>query len=301
MSGELTLAHLPVAMRKVIRTYIQDSPDSPEATRKVIVSLRNLVDLVYMELGELLDQVYGKKYYKKWGFETFEAYVNEELAFSKGKSISLRQVYKEFKINLGIGKKDLEGVGWTKARTLLPIVKSGVNPREIQKWLKKAREVPSRELEAEVRKELGKTNNGRDSYSEYKSDKKTFEVRLLDEQWDNVKQALTVAEEMSNSPYVAVNLDMMCLAFIHGHLNMASDKTLKAMLAAMERHFKVKVIAFRKNDNPEAIQAIMKNLCDFYGYDGFIVKRGMSKEAKNEIQRTIKAAANSRGKVLGKT
>ena len=258
MKNELSLTQIPIAMRKITNDHLTQSDDRILGVRVAAVKLKELVDISYVELSRVLFEIRSKHYYEKWGYDNFGAYVNDELGFSRSKAVKLTEVYKQFRINLGVRVSDIEGVGWTKMHALLPITKQSLSSSEASKWVNRAKTLPITKLKEAVAK---KTGNGRvnDEYQEYKTSKETFEVKLGKDQWKTVKHALTIAEKKSNTPHVAVNLEWVALNFIHAHLELATDSLLKVMLSSIQRHFGVGLIAV-KGAKVDEINKILKKI-----------------------------------------
>ena len=120
-------------------------PRSAEVREKIVEEAKR-IDESYQNLAQLLHECYENAYYIRWGFSNFKEYCeNEGLHYRRSKYlVGIAQVVKD----LGINWEDVEGVGWTKMRALVPILREQM---VVGDWLELARLHSVKELEALVK------------------------------------------------------------------------------------------------------------------------------------------------------
>jgi len=128
------------------------------------------IGVQYLKLGQDLFLIYNLQLYKKLDkdYQSYGEYVVKELGFSEDMGNKLRRLWKKYVKNLNLKQDDFEGIGFTKALKLMPIV----NKDNVQDWLDKARNKSGKELDKdieEVKKKIPKFKSVDISYVEAKA------------------------------------------------------------------------------------------------------------------------------------
>ena len=96
------------------------APRSNEVRKKILEESQR-IDESYQNLAQLLHECYENTYYIRWGYSNFKEYCESEgLHYRRSKYlVGIAQVVKD----MNIPWDDIEGIGWTKMRSLIPILK----------------------------------------------------------------------------------------------------------------------------------------------------------------------------------
>lgn len=224
---------------------LNEKGESKSVTRKKIKELVKQVDESYLELGRHLYNVYYGDYWEEWKFESFEDYCQEELGFAERKAKYLFTIWKKLQVDLGIAKRKLEKIGWTKASKIVNIV----DEKNVEKWLDRARTMKVKELEKAISKYKGKPGSDEDWHM--------VNFKLADEQFENLQGALTQAEVESGSDARGHNLDLICTEFRSSRLS-PKDKLPNA-LKSIERAFGTRVISIKNPDLFKEVVGFIKS------------------------------------------
>jgi hypothetical protein len=218
--------------------------------RKRVKELANSVDDSYMELGRLLWRVSYGKLFEDWGHDDFESYVSEEIPnCGSRKAKYLVAIWKRYTVDLGVPPKKLVRVGWTKAKTLLPVLdKDGTN---LEKWLDLARTKSVKQLEAEVQKAKGKGSGVVTN---------TLSFKLDDSQHDNVLEALEAIKVQTGNDAKGYGLDLMCTEWRSTIAKTSADggKRLRQLIKSIERTHGVILIGCKSKEMAKKVMAVLK-------------------------------------------
>jgi len=86
--------------------------------RDRVIALKTIVDRAYIEFTKLLYEAASGQYFKVWGFETFDAYVENELGWQERKGWYFVAIQKKLVVGANMTKERLEEIGWSKASQL---------------------------------------------------------------------------------------------------------------------------------------------------------------------------------------
>jgi hypothetical protein len=100
-------------------------------------------------MGRDLYLAYHRRLSSGWGYDTFKDYVEKEVGIAKSRAERLRRIWTKYVKKLKVSPKLLEGVGFTNAFTMLPVVDSS----NVHEWLDKAKASSWRELDLAVQLE----------------------------------------------------------------------------------------------------------------------------------------------------
>jgi len=125
----------------------------PDRVRARIVELVNQLGENTYELGQNLYEVKYGNLYLEWGYGSFEEYVAEEVNFERRKADYCIGIWEKLSQKLGIPWERIEGIGWSKIKTVLPVIETR---KQAETWLKKAGNHSRRELETLVKQAQAK-------------------------------------------------------------------------------------------------------------------------------------------------
>lgn len=178
--------------------------------------------------GEFLAEVTDNKWYKDWGFKSFEDYVTNELGFKVRKAEILVAIFRKFCVELEIEPPRLQTIEWTKARELLPVI----DKENVDDLLHKVQDMSVRQVKEMVRDMRGITSEDREKMV-------TMNFKFSLDQYEIVKQALSVAKGMSESDRLSHNLHLICTDF----LSTLDGQTipLDLLLRSIESNYQIKL------------------------------------------------------------
>lgn len=124
-----------------------------------ILRLKNDAMRSFILLGKELKTNKEQGYFQSLGYLTFEAYIESpELSIGRRSVYSLIAIYETFVERLGYSLDELSEVDYSKLDRVIPLI--NVQPVAHREWFEKAKTLPRRELEREV-KQAWRTRNGR--------------------------------------------------------------------------------------------------------------------------------------------
>lgn len=177
-----------------------------EVVREDIRQECERIEESYIVLAQLLHESVENGYFVRWGYSTFDEYVNEELGISYRKAAYLVQIANVVK-SLRIDWKDIEGIGWTRMRTIVPALKQdGV----VGDWLELAGELSVKDLEKLVKdNKIGAeiSSSGGDAVV-------TLKFRVTKEQSDIIMDALSYAKKSIDAEDDVMALEQMAFDYI---------------------------------------------------------------------------------------
>ena len=242
--GKKSKALVPQRMGKPVGKELFDV--DPKEANFVLTRVDVLVKEVQsaqIELTGLLYKVAQGEFYKKLGFDRFEEYIEKHLGWKERKGRFFLAIHKNL-VLAGAKPTDLQKIGWTKAGIIAALPPGEREEKKLLTWLERAAALASLDLQAEVNK--AKNNHlGEKRHEENATKKETFGFH--DEQHDNVKMALEVAEKVSGSDVKSNNLDLMATEFLAQRAEEAGVK-LKRHLDNLERVFDCKIVAISDKD-----------------------------------------------------
>lgn len=131
-------------------------PDAPTEVRKRVAALKKEIDSGYIQLGRDLYLIYHRKLYEKWGHDTFTDYLETEVGMSQSRGERCRRIWTRFIKGEGIKPIMLDGLGYTNALALLPVIgkptPEGLPERTALDWIAIAKNMSWRDLDLEVKK-----------------------------------------------------------------------------------------------------------------------------------------------------
>lgn len=178
--------------------------------RDEVIRLRRDVERSYFKIGGLLYKISREFWYKKWGYETFKDYVEQEVGFSVRKAQFLIGIWNWFVVQVG-DKTVIEKVaqlGWSKAAVLVGVV----TKHNVDAWVEKGKQLTVAGLNAEARMVL----ENRPVEQAERAERKGF--LLHNDQIDAVEEAINVACRIGNTDKQGQALSLICTEFLASHL-----------------------------------------------------------------------------------
>lgn len=141
----------------------------------------------YVGLAQALCETVEQGYFVNWGFSSFEEYCQEELKIGYRRAsylVKIAQTVKQLEINW----EDIEGIGWTKIRAILPALEQD---KEVGDWIDLARDLSVKDLEKLVKDhKIGLKVDGDSNLALV-----TVKFRVTKEQYEIIADALSAAKE----------------------------------------------------------------------------------------------------------
>ena len=115
-----------------------------------ILELKQAVMRHSILLGQALKRSRDERYFEVLGYETFEAYIDSaHIGLARRSVYSLITIYETFVEELGYSIEELQDVEYSKLDRIVPVIH--VQPVAHREWFEKARTLPRRTLEQEVK------------------------------------------------------------------------------------------------------------------------------------------------------
>lgn len=225
---------------------VEDSCSMPvEQMLNHLIALRNRVDETYFEIGGILRTIYDKHYYLGWGYKDWKSFVEDKLQFSLRKAQYLTQIWHYFSVQIGDEEtiRKITPLGWGKAKELVGVV----DPKNVDEWVKKSTSMTVSEVSRAASSALA-------GGKEIEKPSHMVAFKLYDEQFQNVEDAIKIAEQKSSSVIRSNNLSLICLEFMVNNpgLKVESEEEKKQVLAtmmkAMEKNLGLKIIALNSEN-----------------------------------------------------
>ena len=218
---------------KIETTAVTD----PVVVRDTIQHIKQYKNNFNFLLSKLLYDVREGKLYQNWPdgkFDSFEDWGKAVLDRNKSVIYAIARVYEVFVINLNINPEELLPIDWSK----LSVASAHATPENVADLLQSCKDMTLLELQAELRRK-----EKLDSVSEESDAQKTetFSFKVADMQIDTVKEALTVAEELSKSAIPGKIFEYICADFLCSAACESSASHLDKLIQSIESAFNVKI------------------------------------------------------------
>jgi len=126
------------------------------------------------------------------GLKGFNAYVKDELGVESRSAAYYVDLYEMF--SQVTSEDKIAKIGWTKLRELLPL-KTVIDEKNVDNWLKKAKEMPTKELHDLVTKEL--VNAGEKTHGNRQlAEQTTFKYVVHNDQATTITEAIAKAKDI---------------------------------------------------------------------------------------------------------
>lgn len=199
--------------------------------RTRIENLITDIDTKYVELADLLYEVYSKQYYKIWGFKNWRDYI-VSLKFGLRRIQYLISLKKWVDENITDARKRQRflSLGWSKAKEFIGVV----NDENVDEITEKAAKLKTVEV-VEVAREIKTGKKPDRSVNELTN----LMFSVFPEQRENIEYALQLAQEKTKSDKRGHLLDMICVEYI---ANNSDD--LVDLLGRLEKVYNIRIAAF---------------------------------------------------------
>jgi hypothetical protein len=214
--------------------------------REQILTSAALLDESYRSLAQLLHEAYDNGYYLRWGFENFKEYCETEVGVQYRKARYLVGIA-EMVRDLGIVWEDVEGIGWTKMRTLIPILKEeGV----VGDWFEIAKQYSVKDLEKLVKD----SKLGFDIDASGGDRIVTLTFRMTPEQSEIIADALDTAKKVSETTDNVLALEQMCYDYVLQQGEVPEKTSLESLVHFAEVHYGVELQVADRSDVADMVE-----------------------------------------------
>jgi hypothetical protein len=211
--------------------------------RDLIQKEKKNIEKGYIALAQLLHETWENAYFIRWAYDSFQEYCQEELGIQYRRAkyyVSIADTVKK----LGIEWEEIEDIGWTKMRVLLPIIEE--DPKG---WITLAEAHPVRELEAMVKdaKDLGIdiTSQGDEKVI-------SLSLKMTQSQADIIFSALDKAKEAIESESNEMALEQISYDYV---MSIEDTNTpLPNIISWIERNYGVKIEVKEQADVEDVLQ-----------------------------------------------
>lgn len=129
---------------------VQSTTDNESnRVRQEILDTRRRIEESFVQFAEQLHNIWRNSLFLDWGYSSFRDYVEDELSLKYRRARYLTSIASAVH-ELGLDWEDVQAIGWTKARSLLPYLRNNAGQNS-DEWLDYARESTVRELEQRVK------------------------------------------------------------------------------------------------------------------------------------------------------
>lgn len=202
-------------------------------------------DQAWLPLARALYQVKKLKAYEDWDYELWSEYVAEDL----GVPIELRQadyfvlIIKKLSVDIGVSDMDLEAIGQSRARVIIPVA----DKKNIDRWLTMAKKTPYKDLEDAVKAARKKGDNEPPPISNYVP----LNFRTTTDQATTIRHAISLAGKIAPNANKSDGhlLELIAMEFISDHPE-SRKEYFAIQCHRLEQVFGVKLLAVSK-ENPK--------------------------------------------------
>ena len=219
-------------------------PRSAEVREKIIEEAKK-IDESYQNLAQLLYECYENTYYLRWGYSNFKEYCESEgLHYRRSKYlVGIAMIVKE----LNIAWEDIEGIGWTKMRALIPILKE---QQAVGDWLELAKMHSVKELEALVNDSklgLDITTKGGDRIV-------TLSFKLTPTQAEIILDALDNAKKVAETEDDVLALEQMAYDYVMQQGGDPERTSLEQIIRFAEANYGVELVVADREDIADLVE-----------------------------------------------
>jgi len=215
----------------------------PETFRVVAQELVRFHDKAKIALAETLYEIHSNEYYKDYGYPTFQAYLeSDEMDFQYRQGMYLVKIWEVLIKKRGIPEKVLRNKSWSKLKEIAAAAEhTEIDTDDVVKMIEASDSQTVEEVTFAAKKAVEDALSSTVGPSSVeKITRVTF--NLYPEQLENVKKALDVSMEISDSTKSGANLDYICTGFLAGHIHGDEKEELKRLAKVLEGCAGVKVL-----------------------------------------------------------
>lgn len=167
--------------------------------RSTILSLKETMDNSRWQMAEIFFQINSEGIYQRWGYNSFEQYVEMDVSMSSRTAQYLVAMFNWFANEVGPQLSDedrdemllgIRGLGWAKAKCLVGVA----GEEDVLEWIARAKEMTSSELQAETKRALVEKDGG--DPGEVKTTK-SMTTSFDEDQYVIIEAALSKAQDIS--------------------------------------------------------------------------------------------------------
>lgn len=104
------------------------------AVAERLVEIRTEISSRFIEMGRLVLEAQRDNHARELGYPNFEAYVEDRLDMSYRKARYLAECVNVFLTELQIPQEEVERLGWTRAKELIPVIRNGTTENAME-WI----------------------------------------------------------------------------------------------------------------------------------------------------------------------
>jgi len=189
---------------------------SSDAIRTEIKTLAREVSSKFLRLSQLLRIVQRDGLYKRWGFDSFEQWVEQDDVLHPETARVFVTMEKFLVEEAKIPRAVLNDIGWTKAKVLVPLQKAGrLAPKRVE-ILSKAKELPTAQFQDYVQQvRTGAIGGGPVATGGHvEPSRKAVNFFLSVEQEEAITTARRLAEQATGSLDPGFQLSSICQDYI---------------------------------------------------------------------------------------
>jgi len=207
-----------------------------DSLRRETLQLCQAIETGYLSLARMLYTIRNRYAYLKWGYESFEQYVEEELKISLRKAEYFVFIYARIKSLAPRLIQKFESLGWSKARLILDHAK---NESEAALLVEEASKSSVRGLQKKLQQRVK---------LQKPDPREKLSFKLKPQQKRLISQALKVARGLSREKDSGEILSLICSYFLANSTGGNPKEELEIFLQKVERWFGVKLIALNENN-----------------------------------------------------
>lgn len=224
-------------------------PRSKEVREKIIEEAQK-IDESYQNLAQLLHECYENTYYLRWGYSNFKEYCESEgLHYRRSKYlVGIAQVVKD----LDIKWDEIEGIGWTKMRALVPILKE---QKVVGDWFELAKLHSVKELEALVKDSkigLDITTSGGDKVV-------SLNFKLTPTQAEIILDAIDHAKRIAETEDIVLAFEQMAYDYVMQQGGDPERTSLEQIISFAEKNYGVELVVAGRDDITDILQEQEEN------------------------------------------
>ena len=219
--------------------------------RKETIAAVESIDESYQALAKLLHETYDNGYYIRWGFGNFKDYCEGEVGVQYRKArylVGIAQTIQDLAIDWG----DVEGIGWTKLRTLLPMLKEEGEGD----WLELAKQYSVKELERIVKDH----QDGFDISTRGGDKIVTLTFKMTPETSEIVNDALDTAKRAIESSDNVLALEQMSYDYVMSQGEVPERTSLESLIRFAEEHYGVTLVVESREEMDDLVESTQTEL-----------------------------------------
>lgn len=186
-----------------------------DAIRVEIKSLAREVSSKFLRLSQLLRVVQRDGLYRAWGFDSFEAWATGDTDIHPETARTFVSMERTLVEEARIPREVLDGIGWTKAKSLVPLQKAGRLAPKRSEILAAAKELPTAQFNDYVQQvRAGSIGGAVATGANIEPSRKAVNFFLSVEQEEAVTTARRLAEQATGSLDPGFQLASICQDYV---------------------------------------------------------------------------------------